>query len=185
MDSAHFISKTGWIQLIKHQQLNIVLLTDQLRQRGTPSAGFCLHFNHSRHDTAVAPALHCRQPSGRTNSKLGLQMLSTPFLGISNQYGQLLPSRVFHILRTSLWLAGFLTLRPGGTISGWVCLGVCEAQNKKTQVRPLLVVLGPNTHITQNSLNVRMTCSNSSRGGSLVWDDPTLPPMTPPMRAIQ
>ena len=23
-----------------------------LRQRGTPSAGFCLHFNHSRHDTA-------------------------------------------------------------------------------------------------------------------------------------
>ena len=131
MDSAHFISKTGWIQLIKHQQLNIVLLTDQLRQRGTPSAGFCLHFNHSRHDTAVAPALHCHQPSGRTNSKLGLQMLSTPFLGMSNQYGQLLPSRVFHILRTSLWLAGFLTLRPGGTISGWVCLGVCEAQNKK------------------------------------------------------
>ena len=129
--SFQHISKTGWIQLIKHQQLNIVLLTDQLRQRGTPSAGFCLHFNHSRHDTAVAPALHCRQPSGRTNSKIGLQMLSTPFLGMPNQYGQLLPSQIFHILRTSLWLAGFLTLRPGGTISGWVCLGVCEAQNKK------------------------------------------------------
>ena len=73
--SFQHISKTGWIQLIKHQQLNIVLL----RQRTTPSAGYCLHFNHSRHDTAVAPALHCRQPSGRTNSKLGLQMLSTPF----------------------------------------------------------------------------------------------------------
>ena len=52
-------------------------------------------------------------------------------LHLANQYGQLLPSRVFHILRTSLWLAGSLTLRPGGTISGWVCLGVCEAQNKK------------------------------------------------------
>ena len=127
--SFQHISKTGWIQLIKHQQLNIVLLTDQLRQREplhrldfvciSITRGMILLLHRlctvANHQAAQIQSLACKCSQ----------------LHLANQYGQLLPSRVFHILRTSLWLAGFLTLRPGGTISGWVCLGVCEAQNKK------------------------------------------------------